>query len=159
MFNLSIAWWEFPARAFVVYVCLLIGLRLSGKRQIGQLAIFDLVLLLIISNAVQNSMNGGDNSLVGGLISAFTLLVMNFVLGKIVVKDKKLANLMEGEPLVLVHNGVVSSPHLDKAGMTHEELRSQIRQSGCGSLSEVRVAILETSGKISVIKKDGGHSS
>ena len=159
MINLSIAWWEFPVRAFVVYVFLLIGLRISGKRQIGQLAIFDLVLLLIISNAVQNSMNGGDNSLVGGLISAFTLLSLNFILGKIVVKDKKLANLMEGEPLVLVHNGLVSSAHLDRSGITHEELRSQIRQAGCGSLSDVRAAILETSGKISVIKKDPTHNS
>jgi hypothetical protein len=81
MWNLSVPWWEFVLRGTVVYGFLLVLLRVTGKRQVGQLAPFDLVLLLVLSNAVQNSMNAGDNSLVGGLISATTLVGANFVVG------------------------------------------------------------------------------
>ena len=81
MWNLAIPWWELIVRSAVVYGFLLILLRLTGKRQVGQLAPFDLVLLLVLSNAVQNSMNGGDNSLIGGLISAFVLVGLNYVIG------------------------------------------------------------------------------
>ena len=80
MFNLAIPWWELIVRGAIVYAFLLLLLRITGKRQIGQLAPFDLVLLLVLSNAVQNSMNGGDNSLVGGLISATTLVILNFLI-------------------------------------------------------------------------------
>jgi len=81
MFNMAVSWWELVIRGAVVYIFLLALLRITGKRQVGQLAPFDLVLLLVLSNAVQNSMNAGDNSLVGGLISAATLVLLNFVVG------------------------------------------------------------------------------
>ena len=89
MFNMSVPWWEFVVRGVVVYTFLLIILRLTGKRQIGQLSAFDLVLLLILSNAVQNSMNAGDNSLIGGLVVAATLVTLNFLVGYISFKSKK----------------------------------------------------------------------
>ena len=90
MWNLSVPWWELIVRSIVVYVFLIVLLRLTGKRQVGQLAPFDLVLLLVLSNAVQNSMNGGDNSVLGGLISASTLICLNFSLGYLTYRNKRL---------------------------------------------------------------------
>ena len=88
-------WWEFVVRAVVVYVFLLVLLRLTGKRQVGQLAPFDLVLLLVLSNAVQNSMNGGDNSITGGMILATTLVLLNFGVGWLTYRSKGLEALIE----------------------------------------------------------------
>src|SRR5436190_9330003 len=101
----EIAVWQLISRAVLVYGFLLILLRITGKRQVGQLAPFDLVLLLVLSNAVQNSMNGGDNSLTGGLISAATLIALNYTVGIATFRSKKLEALIEGRPQVLVHNG------------------------------------------------------
>ena len=105
MWNIAVPVWELIVRGAVVYVFLLALLRITGKRQVGQMAPFDLVLLLVLSNAVQNSMNGGDNSLVGGLISATTLVGLNFLLGRMTYRSKKLEAIIEGRPQVLVHNG------------------------------------------------------
>src|SRR5262249_28463945 len=105
MFNLAIPWWEFIVRGAIVYIFLLILLRITGKRQVGQLPPFDLVLLLVLSNAVQNSMNGGDNSLVGGLVSAATLVLLNFGIGIITFRNKRIESLIEGRPQILIHNG------------------------------------------------------
>src|ERR1700681_4449677 len=103
MFNMAIPWWELLVRSAVVYIFLLLILRVTGKRQVGQLAPFDLVLLLVLSNAVQNSMNGGDNSLVGGLISAATLIALNYAVGYATFRNKKLEAVIEGRPQVLIH--------------------------------------------------------
>ena len=105
MLNMTVPWWELIVRGLVVYVFLIALLRLTGKRQIGQLSPFDLVLLLILSNAVQNSMNAGDNSLVGGLILATTLVVVNYIVGLITFKSKKLEAIIEGRPQVIIHQG------------------------------------------------------
>src|SRR6266571_7205574 len=99
MWNISLPhWWEFVLRAAIVYVFLIVILRLTGKRQVGQLAPFDLVLLLVLSNAVQNSMNGGDNSLIGGLISAATLVFLNYLIGQLTYRSKRLEAIIEGRP-------------------------------------------------------------
>src|SRR4051794_25468826 len=105
MWKLALPWWELVLRSSVVYGFLLVLLRLTGKRQVGQLAPFDLVLLLVLSNAVQNSMNGGDNSLIGGLISAFVLVGLNHAIGLATFRSKRLEGLIEGRPQLLVHNG------------------------------------------------------
>src|SRR6202521_2649263 len=107
MLNMAIPWWELILRSAVVYAFLLVLLRVTGKRQVGQLAPFDLVLLLVLSNAVQNSMNGGDNSLVGGLISAVTLVALNAAISFATYRSKKLEATIEGRPQVLIHNGVL----------------------------------------------------
>jgi uncharacterized membrane protein YcaP (DUF421 family) len=153
MWNMSVPWWEFLARGAVVYVFLLILLRLTGKRQVGQLAPFDLVLLLVLSNAVQNSMNAGDNSLVGGLISATTLVGVNYVVGIATFRSKKLEAIIEGRPQVLIHNGKLFEDVMARAHLTHHELHAALRQSGCASVDDVRSAVLENSGTISVISK------
>ena len=95
---MSIAWWEFVLRGIIIYVFLIALLRLTGKRQIGQMAPFDLVLLLVLSNAVQNSMNGGDNSVIGGMISAVTLVGLNWVVGILTFRSKTAEALIEGRP-------------------------------------------------------------
>src|SRR6476646_4592426 len=104
MWNLAVPVWELVLRSAIVYVFLLVLLRVTGKRQVGQLAPFDLVLLLVLSNAVQNSMNAGDNSLLGGLISAATLVGVNYVVAIGTYRSKKLEAIIEGRPEVLIHN-------------------------------------------------------
>src|SRR6516164_1389170 len=105
MLNLAVPVWELILRSVVVYGFLLAMLRLTGKRQVGQLAPFDLVLLLVLSNALQNSMNGGDNTVTGGVISAVTLISLNYLLGYITFRSKKLGRFIEGRPQVIIHNG------------------------------------------------------
>lgn len=153
MFEMSHPWWEFVLRAVAVYAFLVVALRMTGKRQFGQLSPFDLVLLLVLSNAVQNSMNAGDNSLIGGLISATTLLMLNYVVGVVTFYSRKAEIAIEGIPDILVHNGVVRQEVLEREKMSREELMSALRANGLSSLEEVRYAILENDGKISIIKK------
>ena len=150
---MAVPWWELIARGAVVYVFLLILLRLTGKRQVGQLAPFDLVLLLVLSNAVQNSMNAGDNSLVGGLISATTLVGVNYIVGLATFRSKKLEAIIEGRPQVLIHNGKLFEDVMASAHLTHHELNAALRQAGCASVSDVHSAVLENSGAVSVIAK------
>jgi uncharacterized membrane protein YcaP (DUF421 family) len=150
MFNMSIPWWELIVRSLLVYLFILIILRVTGKRQVGQLAPFDLVLLLVLSNAVQNSMNGGDNSLIGGLISATTLIALNYFVGLLTFRNKKLESLIEGRPEVLIHNGKIYEDVLARAQLTRHELNAALRQSGCTCPEEVHTAILENNGSISV---------
>ena len=153
MLNIAIPIWELVVRAAVVYVFLLVLLRITGKRQIGQLAPFDLVLLLVLSNAVQNSMNGGDNSLVGGLVSAVTLVGLNFGVGHAIFKSKRLEALVEGRPQVIIHNGRVFEDVMRSAKLTHHELTAALRQAGCSCADDVQAAILENNGSISVVMK------
>lgn len=150
MWNLSVPWWELIARSALVYLFLVVILRLTGKRQVGQLAPFDLVLLLVLSNAVQNSMNGGDNSLLGGLISATTLIALNYGMGIATFRSKKLEGLVEGRPEVLIHNGKLYEEVLTRAQLTRHEVNAALRQAGCVCVEEVHTAILENNGAISV---------
>src|SRR2546425_12439989 len=153
MWNIAVPWWELVLRGTVVYGFLLALLRITGKRQVGQLAPFDLVLLLVLSNAVQNSMNAGDNSLVGGLISAATLVGLNFLMGLATYRSKKLEAIIEGRPQVLVHNGKLFEDVMASAKLTHHELDSALRQAGCNCVEEVHTAILENNGSISVVAR------
>jgi uncharacterized membrane protein YcaP (DUF421 family) len=153
MLNMTVPWWELIVRGLVVYGFLLLLLRLTGKRQVGQLAPFDLVLLLVLSNAVQNSMNAGDNSLMGGLISAATLVGLNFLMGWLTFKNKKLEVLIEGRPEVLIHNGKLFENVMEKAQLTHHELNASLRQSGCSCIEDVHLAVLENNGSISVLSR------
>ncbi|PPC88362.1 MAG: DUF421 domain-containing protein [Methylotenera sp.] len=150
MFDLSVPWWELVARGLVVYVFLIALLRLTGKRQIGQLSPFDLVLLLILSNAVQNSMNAGDNSLGGGLISATTLVAVNYLVGLITFKSKKLEAIIEGRPQVLIHQGKLYEEVMNEAKLTRQELDSTLRQSGYFEIKDIKLAILENNGSVTV---------
>jgi uncharacterized membrane protein YcaP (DUF421 family) len=146
-------WWEFCLRAVLVYGFLLLVLRLTGKRQVGQLSPFDLVLLLVLSNAVQNSMNGGDNSVTAGVILVLTLFCLNALVSHLSHRSKRLELLIEGRPQILVHNGAVEEDVVAREHISRHELMSAVRQAGLSELSEVRVAILENNGRINVIGK------
>jgi len=150
MWNLSLPWWEFIARAMIVYVFLIVLLRLTGRRQVGQLAPFDLVLLLVLSNAVQNSMNGGDNTVLGGVLSASTLVAANWLLSYATFRSKRLARAVEGRPEVIIHNGHVYRDVMTREKLTQSELDAALRVAGCACVDEVHFAILENNGQISV---------
>lgn len=152
LFELSAPWWMFILRAVVVYAFLLLLLRITGKRQVGQLAPFDLVLLLVLSNAVQNSMNGGDNSLLGGLISAMALVGLNYLVGLATSRNRRIEKLIDGEPAVLIRDGQLYEKVMRRAQLSHQELQAALRQAGCQEVGEVSLAILEVNGAISVIQ-------
>jgi uncharacterized membrane protein YcaP (DUF421 family) len=154
MWTMSLPWWEFVLRGVIVYFFLIVLLRITGKRQIGQMAPFDLVLLLVLSNAVQNAMNGGDNSVIGGAISAVSLVGTNWVVGLLTYKSKRLEGFVEGRPEVLIHNGKLFQDALRQTKITHHELMTALRAAGCASIEEARGALLETDGSISVIPKN-----
>jgi len=153
MWNLSIHWWELIVRGLLVYFFLILILRSTGKRQIGQMSPFDLVLLMVLSNAVQNSMTGGDNSVTSGLILAVTLVVANWTVGKITSSSKVMEELIEGNPQILFHNGTVYEKVLKDSQITRQELIAAVHKAGYADLDAIRAAILENDGTISVIPK------
>lgn len=153
MWSLSVPWWEFALRGVIVYLFLLVFLRLTGRRQTGQYAPFDLVLLLILSNAVQNSMNAGDNSLVGGLICAATLLLCHALLAQLTYRYERLAAWVDGTPQVLVQAGQVDLRCMRRELLTADDLAAALRAGGSLHLHEVERATLETNGTITVVLK------
>ena len=154
MFELAIPWWSFILRTLVVYVALLIGLRLVGRRELGQLTPFDLVVILLIANALQNAMVGPDTSVTGGLASAFTLLAVNWILSQLRARIHWLRRLVEGEPIVLVSDGKVIEEHLKRASIDLADLEQAVRENGVATIGEVETATLEVDGTVSVISKD-----
>jgi uncharacterized membrane protein YcaP (DUF421 family) len=158
MWSISLSHWsEFLVRASVVYIFLLFALRITGKKQVGQMAPFDLVTLLVLSNAVQNSMVGGDNSLLGGLISASSLVLINWGTSWLTFRSKKIERVLEGRPIILVHNGQIDPEAMRESQITTHELNAELRSHGCASIHEVRYAILENNGQVSVIPKNQGQ--
>ncbi|MBK8793491.1 MAG: DUF421 domain-containing protein [Holophaga sp.] len=153
LWHMAQPWWEFVLRGVLIYGFLLVAFRLTGKRQVGQLAPFDLVLLLVVSNAVQNSMNAGDNSVSAGLILVTTLVGLNAGLGWLSFRSKKAESLLEGVPVILIHNGKVMEPVLKTEHITRHELLSALRQEGLSETSQVHLALLETNGHITVIPR------
>jgi uncharacterized membrane protein YcaP (DUF421 family) len=157
MFDLTVPWWEFVFRGVAVYAFLFVLLRVTGKRQVGQLAPFDLILLLILSNAVQNSMNAGDNSLVGGLISATTLVAINYALGYAAYRSPAFERFVEGAPIVIVRDGRVESDVLANEYISNEDLNAALRLEGSFSPGDVKLAMLETNGRVSILKKESAR--
>jgi uncharacterized membrane protein YcaP (DUF421 family) len=144
-------------RTAVIYLVILIGLRLFGKREIGQMAIFDLVMLLLISNAVQNAMVGPDVSLTGGILAAGVLLVMNFAIARTRLYFPVVRRLVEGSPTLLVLHGKTLSRNLHREGLDQETLETALREHGIADVSEVEMAVLEVDGSISVVPIGGDH--
>ena len=142
-------------RSVVVYLFLLIAFRLTGKRQVGQLTPFDLVLLLLISNVVQNAVIGNDNSLGGGLLGAIAILLLNRIVVEITYRSKRLRRLLEATPTILVHNGKVLHQNLARERVTMEDLLAALRRNGVADIAHVRIAMLEENGGISVIPHTG----
>ena len=160
MWKMSGPWWHCCVRAACIYFFLLIVLRITGKRQVGQLAPFDLILLLVLSNAVQNAMIGNDVSVPGGCITAATLIALNYFVGFCTFRSKFLEGLIEGRPIRLIHDGQVNKRNLYKVRMTIHELNAALRSEGIGCVDDVQFAILENTGKISVVgKKKNGNGN
>ncbi len=145
---------EIILRTAIIYIVVLIGIRLSGKREVGQMTPFDLVLLLLISNAVQNAMTGPDTSILGGVVAAVTLLVLNAVVSRLVARNTGIRKLVVGTPSLLVYDGEVIKEHLQKEQITVEALYTALREHGISNLNNVHQAILEIDGTISVLTKD-----
>jgi len=156
MFDLSIPLWEIVLRTLVVYVTVLGLLRLGGKRELGTMSLADLVVILIIANAVQNAMNGGDVSLIGGLISAATLVGGNLLLGRFGRRIPILGRLVYEEPTLLVQDGKPITENLRHEHVDVADVEMAAREHGVSDLNEVAAAVLEIDGSISIIPKKGG---
>jgi uncharacterized membrane protein YcaP (DUF421 family) len=141
-------------RTAAVYCLVLLGVRLSGKREVGQMTPFDLTLLLLLSNAVQNAMTGPDTSLMGGVVAATTLLVMNYFIAEVSGGNRRFRRLIQGSPSLLVHDGKVIEAHMAREHVSMDELERAIREHGVAHLSEVALGVLEVDGSISVLKYD-----
>lgn len=141
-------------RTAAVYAVVLLGVRLSGKREVGQMTPFDLTLLLLISNAVQNAMTGPDTSLVGGIVAAATLLVLNYFVAEMSGGNRRFRRFIEGQPSLLIHDGEIVVAHMAKEHISMDELLRSLREHGISSYHEVALAVLEVDGSISCLKYD-----
>ena len=141
-------------RTVVIYLIVLVGVRLSGKREVGQMTPFDLTLLLLISNSVQNAMTGPDNSLIGGIVAAGVLLILNYVLAEVSGINRRFRSVIQGSPTLLIHNGELISAHCAKEHVSLDEVQRALREHGVASVKEVALAVLEVDGSISVLKYD-----
>ena len=141
-------------RTAVIYLLVLIGVRLSGKREVGQMTPFDLTLLLLLSNSVQNAMTGPDTSLAGGAVAATTLLILNFVVAEYSGANRRFRKIIQGSPTLLVHNGEVILPHMAREHVSMDELERALREHGVSSVKDVALGVLEVDGSISLLKFD-----
>ena len=146
-------WWELLLRGVIVYAFLLVLIRITGRRQTGMMTPFDFMLLLILSNTVQNAMNGGDNSLGGGLFLAGTLVVINWIMLLLSRHFRLVHWALVGRPAFLVRDGEVQEKVMHRERITHHELMSALRSAGLANIEQAKDVILETNGTISVIHR------
>ena len=156
MFTLTIGAPELILRAVLVYTAIFLLLRIVGKKHVGEMSPFDLVVLLILSECVQGALTAGDNSVTAGLIAASALFGANQVVGYVASRSKTMERLLGGKPKVLVRNGRVCRDVLKREQVTTSELVEALRREGCTSLTKVRYAILENDGNISVGMRGDG---
>jgi len=145
---------QIVVRTGVIYLLVLIGVRLSGKREVGQMTPFDLTLLLLLSNSVQNAMTGPDTSLMGGAVAAFTLLILNYFVAELSGFNRRFRRLVQGQPSLLVHDGRIIESHLAKEHVSMDELHRALREHGINSVDQVALSVLEVDGSISCLKYD-----
>lgn len=143
-------------KTLAVYVFLVAGLRVLGKRELGQMNIYDLVMIVVLGNAVQNAMMNGDNSLGGGVIAASTLLVVNRLFNGLVRRSKRVERLMVGEPRMILNDGVPIKSAMEREGVSLEQLQAAMREHGIEKFEDAHMAILEVDGTISVVPKESG---
>ena len=141
-------------RTAAIYSVVLVGMRLSGKREVGQMTPFDLTLLLLLSNAVQNAMTGPDTSVLGGVTAAGTLLLLNFLVAEVAGGNRRFRKLVQGQPSLLVHDGKVIPAHMAREHVTMDALQQALREHGIATYHEVALAVLEVDGSISCMKYD-----
>lgn len=154
MFSLDISGWSIVARTVIVYGALLLGLRLAGKRELGQMTPFDLVVILLIANAVQNAMVGPDTSVTGGLIAAAVLIAVNYGVALARNRVPLLRRAVEGSPTLLINDGKFVEQNLRRERLDEDDVLMAIREHGVAEAKEVRMAVLETDGSISIVPAD-----
>ena len=154
LFELSMPWWHFCLRAVVVYVAVLILVRVSGKRSVGQFTPFDVILLVLLGTAVQNSLIGDDISLLGGLILAATLIALNVLVGFVSARSRTFDAIVEGEAVLLARDGRVLEKVLERQQLSRRDFDEALRGHGLLDVADVRCAFLETDGSISIIKRE-----
>ncbi|MEZ4656167.1 MAG: DUF421 domain-containing protein [Caldilineaceae bacterium] len=154
MLTLAIPVWQLVLRVVIIYLAILFGLRLAGKRELGQMTVFDFVVLLLIANAVQNAMVGSDNSLTGGLLAAAVLLALNWLLTRVRLRWPRLRGVLEGTPTLLVLHGAVIDDHLRREGLDAEMVQAALREHGIDKIADAEMAVLEIDGSISVVPKN-----
>jgi len=145
---------DIALRSLAVYAFMLIAIRLTGKKELSQLNTIDVVLILLISNAVQNAMVGNNTSLLGGLAAAAVLFILNYILKKVAFKNKKIRELIFEHPEILIHNGKLNFDKLSHLGISDEELKEAMREHGVEHYKDVKLAIFEVDGNISIISGD-----
>jgi uncharacterized membrane protein YcaP (DUF421 family) len=153
LFALSMPWWEFILRAVVVYVVVLTMVRVAGKRALGQVTPFDMLLLILLGNAVQNALLGQDTSLGGGLILAATLIVLNYFVGWVTTRSPAVERVIDGEPVVLARHGQVLHRVLQRELVSKADFARAMRDAGCENIDEVDLALLEINGHITFLRK------
>lgn len=141
-------------RSLVVYLFMVAGIRIFGKNQLSQLNAGDVVLLLLISNAVQNAMVGSNSSLEGGLLAALVLFLANFLLKKLMFKNPKIKSILESDPVILISRGKVLHDNLQKVEISLDELEEAVREHGVERIEDVKLSVMEVDGTISVISED-----
>jgi uncharacterized membrane protein YcaP (DUF421 family) len=151
LFSMGASWQEKALRAAFVYVFLVIAIKVFGRRELGQITTFDIIVLLTLSNILQNAMIGNDNSLTGGIIGAVVLLSANLVLAFAVFRSRRIERVVEGEPRFLVVNGELQTQALKKELLTVADVLSAVRRQGLEDIERARFVIVEPDGMFSVI--------
>lgn len=154
MFDLAMPWWAFVLRACIVYFILLALIRASGKRTMGQFTPFDMLLVVLLGNAVQNALLGQDTSVGGGLLLASTLLILNWLVGLVSARSARMEALVEGVPVLLAHDGKVYKDVLRRELISRADFDKAMRESGCEDIEDIRTAVLETNGHITLVTRD-----
>ncbi len=153
MFDMAMPWWEFVARALIVYFVLLLFVRLAGKRTLGQFTPFDIILLVVLGNAVQNSLIGKDVSVQGGLVLAATLIGLNWGVGWIAARSQTFQNAVEGRAIQVGRDGQIDHRALLRQSVGASDFEEAMRRVGVEHCGEIRAAWLETDGSITIIKE------
>ena len=151
MFDMDLPWWEFIARGTVIYCFLLVMVRITGKRTIGQFTPFDLLVVMLLSEAVSNSLSGGDNSLPGGLITASTLIGLNVLIAVATSRSRKIAEFVDGRPVLLGRDGKIYDDVVKRCRVAEGDVEQALREADC-PLHKMKCAFLEPDGKITILQ-------
>ncbi|QBE62994.1 DUF421 domain-containing protein [Pseudoduganella lutea] len=153
MFDMDLPWWEFIARGAVIYCFLLLMVRITGKRTIGQFTPFDLLVVMLLSEAVSNSLSGGDDSLQGGMIVATTLIALNVLFAVATSRSRKIADLVDGRPVLLGRDGKIFDDVVKKCRVAEGDVEQALREADC-PVHKMKCAFLEPDGKITILQNE-----
>ncbi|HEX8479014.1 MAG TPA: YetF domain-containing protein [Telluria sp.] len=153
MFDMDLPWWEFIVRGMVVYLVLLAMVRLSGRRTVGQFTPFDLLVVMLLSEAVSNSLSGGDDSLVGGLIIAATLIALNVTVALLSARSRRMSEMLDGSAVLIGRDGKFYDNIVKQCRIAEADIEHALRSNNC-ERADMRCAFLETDGEITIMKKD-----